>query len=505
MTNDDDEENNRKKPKKKKEVEKGRKQSDKGTDLVTKRSKRKRDADEKENKAEKEVYENDRKQGDEVKQSDKEKDRKKSKREVADSGATSVEKVKKKEVLDKKENEAEKEEKPDKVHKQDQKQSDEVKQSDKGKDHVTKPNKNKREVADSGATSVEKVKKNKVLDKKENEAEKEEKPDEVHKNDRSDDRVMSDEVKQSDEVKDNVTKKSKKEVGDNGVKKVLDADKKEVADNGDNGVKVLDADKKENEAEKEEKPDEVNVVEMVIEENSEDDFERSDKKPLRKSTRIAEGRAVRKLMVDKLVKSRCKSKQERKKLVKPFICDEAPETNRIPTGYYGPHTGENTPTIRQEPVEVTREEFWTESSESEKNVDDRHVFNKKNRVESDDDTDGEFVIGDETFRANINTIVSSLSDSEDLDMSLLNTTPPESKRTIGIGCKKIRKTADGCVEYDTELNKQLETFEKDAKNIRNQAGIYSDDSDDEEDECVETKNDGTDNENGVSNNEKQKN
>ena len=265
---------------------------------------------------------------------------------------------------------------------------------------------------------------------------------------------------------------------------------------------MLDADKKENKAEKEEKPDEVNIVEMVIEQNSEDDFERSDKKPLRKSTRIAEGRAVRKLMVDKLVKSRCKSKQERKKLVKPFIRDEAPETNRIPTGYYGPHTGENTPTIRQEPVEVTREEFWTESSESEQNVDDRHVFNKKNRVESDDDTDGEFVIGDETFRANINTIVSSLSDSEDLDMSLLNTTPPESKRTIGIGCKKIRKTADGCVEYDTELNKQLETFEKDAKNIRKQAGIYSDDSDDEEDECVETKNDGTDNENGVSNSEK---
>ena len=62
-------------------------------------------------------------------------------------------------MLDKKENEAEKEEKPDKVHKQDRKQSDEVKQSDKGKDHVTKPNKNKREVADSGATSVEKVKK----------------------------------------------------------------------------------------------------------------------------------------------------------------------------------------------------------------------------------------------------------------------------------------------------------------------------------------------------------
>ena len=421
MTNDDDEENNGKKPKKKKEVEKDQKQSeevkqsDKGRDHVTKRNKRlKRDDDKKENEAENEVNENDRKQ------------------------------------------------------------SDEVKQSDEGKDHVTKRKKSKREVADSGAASVEKVKKKKVLyaDKKENDAEKEENADEVHENDRK----KSDKVKQSDEVKDNVTKKSKKE----------------VADNGDNCVKkkkVLDADK--NEAEKEEKPNKVNenVVELVTEENSEEDFE-SHKRPVRKSTRIAEGRASRQLLVDDIIKRRSKSKQERKKLVKAFIRDEAPETNRIPTGYYGPHTGENTPTIRAEQIEVTREEFWSESSESEKNVDDRHVF-KRNRIESDDDTDAGFFLGDEALSANINTIVASLSDSDDLDMSLLNTTPPEPKRAIGIGRKKIRKTADGLVEYDTELNKELEKFEKDAKNIRSKAGIYSDN---EEDECAETKNYGTNNE-----------
>ena len=211
-------------------------------------------------------------------------------------------------------------------------------------------------------------------DKKENKAAKEEKHDEV---------------KQSDEVKDHETKRkqSKREVADNG-------------DNGENSVemvkkkKVLDADKKETEAVKEVKHDEVNekeneaakeeskknkkepVVKAMMEDNSEEDFE-NPKRPVRKSTRIAQGKANRKNLVDDLAKLRAKKRQERKKLVKPFIRDEAPEMNRIPTGYYGPHTGENTPTIRAEQMEVTKEEFWSESSESH---DDGF---KKNRIESD--------------------------------------------------------------------------------------------------------------------------
>ena len=327
-------------------------------------------------------------------------------------------------------------------------------------------------------------------DKKENEAAKEEKHDEV---------------KQSDEVKDHETKQkqSKREVADNG-------------DNGENSVemvkkkKVLDADKKETEAAKEEKHDEVNekeneaakeeskknkkepVVKAMMEDNSEEDFE-NPKRPVRKSTRIAQGKANRKNLVDDLAKLRAKKRQERKKLVKPFIRDEAPETNRIPTGYYGPHTGENTPTIRAEQMEVTKEEFWSENSESN---DDGF---KKNRIESDDE-DG-FELGDDTFRANITNIVASLSESDELDMSLLNTTPPEDpKRTIGIGRKKIRKNANGEVEYDTELNKELDKFKKDADTLRKNAGIYSDDDEDGEDsekddvqpsetECDETKHD----------------